>query len=124
MFVLQASVSWWIQNVGGFLSILVSLGIIIGALYSFLRGAPKFVRKAVGLEGIQTVLGQLREDHKTTQTIMIAQAESFNDLSKTVCEEHNIPPDRRPARMDVNQMRTELSKRETLPDDFTRGGDD
>lgn len=112
---------WWVQVVGGALSILVAAGIIAGAVYSSVREAPSFVKEMIGYKDIEMGINSLRADQKLSQELQLQQAEAFNDLSEVVCDEHDIHAAERPKQMNTQAIRTELMDRDET--DFTRRGD-
>lgn len=74
---------------------------------------------------LQAFLGisQLRRDHQNTQAFLVGLGRGYNDLKETVSEEHDIPPEERPERMDVIQYRRRLAGEDAvLGEDFYRSG--
>lgn len=99
---------WWVQVVGGLLTALLASGGVVTALYSVVRGTPQFIRRATGVDAMETKIDQLLADHETSRQLQLQQAEAFNDLTETVCEEHDIPPEERPTGMSTTQIRRQL----------------
>lgn len=116
---------WWIQIVGGALSIILVSGAIIAGIYSTARETPVFWRRLTGAKPIEDKFEEkfeeLRRDHSLSQELQLQQAESFNELSIAVCEEHDVPEENRPPKMDIDAIRIELMGRENM--DFTTEGD-
>lgn len=116
---------WWVQVVGGALMITTAGGAILAGIYSSARETPVFWRRLTGAKSIEDKFDEkfdnLRSDHLLSQELQLQQAESFNELSEVVCEEHDIADEERPNKMDTLAIRTELMGREDT--DFTRGGD-
>lgn len=113
---------WWVQVFGGVVGLLLMVGSLLAAVYSTFRDAPRFVRRLTGVNKLETKVDQLLADHLLSQRLQQQQAEAFNELKETVCEEHDIPEGERPDGMDTKKIREEL-----LGDDepdFTRGGGD
>lgn len=115
----MAGVVWWIQVVGGALSIVLAGGAILAGIYTSVRDAPTFVRRLTGVRSLENKFDQLHSDHLISQELQLQQAEAFNELSETVCEHHEIPEDNRPQRMNTAAIRQELMGRDDP--DFTRG---
>ena len=117
----MADLLWWVQVLGGIASLLLAAGGIATAVYSALRGMPRFVRRMLGLERLEAQLTRLLTDHEQAKRLNLQQAEAFNELKETVCEEHNIPDDDRPTGMDTDTIRREYLD-DDVPD-FTRSPD-
>lgn len=121
-------VNWvlWFQAFAALLTGIVALGTVFTGLYSTVRGTPQFLSRITGVNGLERRLesvdgkaGQILDDVEKMQDLQYQQAQSYNDLKETVCEELDIPPDERPDSLDTLKIR-----REVLDDDrtdFTRG---
>lgn len=117
----MAGLLWWVQVIGGIASLCLALGAIIGALYSSIRGMPNFLRRMLGIERVEAQLDLLLADHEQAKRLSLQQAEAFNELKETVCEEHDIHEDSRPTGMDTDTIRREYVD-DDIPD-FTRSPD-
>lgn len=116
-----ADILWLIQLAGGMFSLVLTVATVIGALYTRARQAPRWVRKMTGLNSVEEKVDQLLDDHELSQELQLQQAQAFNELKETVCEQHDIPESEYPSGMDTDTIKGEL-----LDDDspnFTRGGD-
>lgn len=109
---------YWIQVVGGMLSVLLAAGALLAGAYTTLRDTPKFWKRITGYKDVQNSLEGLRADHKVSQELQLQQAEEFNHLSEAVCEQHDIPDGEQP-KMNTLKIRRELLGRDET--DFTRG---
>lgn len=112
---------YWVQVVGGVLSLLLSAGAILAALYTSVRDAPSFVRRITGVSHMERKLDRLHTDHRMSQHLQLQQAESFNELKDVVCDYHEVPDEDRPPDMDTDVIQTDLMGRDDH--DFTRGGE-
>lgn len=110
---------WWVQVIGGFASLLLAVGAIVGAAYSMIRGMPRWLRRVLGYDDlshnvhhIEDKIDKLLIDHRLSQHAHLQQAQAFNELKETVCEEHDIPEGGRPPDMDTDAMERELMDRD------------
>lgn len=111
---------WWLQLVGGALTILLAAGAILTGLYTAARDTPNFVKRLTGIKSIENKFDQLHSDQLVSQQLQLQQAEAFNELSEVVCDQHDIHESGRPTTMNTEVIRRELMNRDDP--DFTRGG--
>lgn len=117
----MVDVLWTLQVAGAFLSVLLGLAAVLTGLYSTLYEAPQFWKRLTGQKQIEDKLTQLHQDTRLGQRVQLQQAEAFNELKDTVCQEHDIPEEEHPAGMDTERIERDLLGWEQQ--DFTRRSD-
>lgn len=97
----------------------LSLSVIVGAVIDVITSGwiRSHWRKWNGYDG-------LHRDHQITQAFINDLGRGFNELSETVCNEHDISERDRPDRIDVERYERLIDPdRDVSPGDFLRGGD-
>lgn len=112
-----ALVDWLVTGgtvASGMVSFLLLVGVVADAVTKgWVRG---MARSWLGIDG-------LREDHHKTQVFILDLGSAYNDLMKTVCQEHDIPPEERPDYIKTNNYEWLMSDEGELDQgDFRRGG--
>lgn len=109
-----------LSRAGTIASGLVAVGTLLGILADWVTNG--WVRQMV-----QHWLGisELRQDHHDTQTFLVDLGEAHNDLSETVCKQHDIPEDEKPDEVDAEYYQRRMDNGNVEPGDFRkRIGDD
>lgn len=131
-------VSAWLANVVAVLTALTLLAGLVAMADRVVGGRLKGqLRKYLGLDTLEATADEIREKtqmnddkldqlHREHGLTMVADhdlATALNSLGEVVCEEHDVPDDERPPKLDVDRMAERAEEAAVAwPGEFLRGG--